>query len=82
MTKTFSHYTGRKYNGEQNLVITVVPVTPADEFGIYTADVTFVDNSRGISGVFKGMLIFDSGTPQEVGRVVLSMYDKGLYELV
>ena len=82
---TFTYNTGRVYNGEQNLIITVTPTESPDEFGSYAADVSFVDNSRYISGRWqgkKGLLIFGSDTPQEFGRVVLKMYDTGSYELI
>jgi len=82
MTKTLTYNTGRIYNGEQTLEITVTPLETPGEFGEYNASLKFVDASRNISGIIPSYLIFSTDTPQEVCRACLSMYDKGNYQLV
>lgn len=82
MQKTFTYNTSRKYNGEQNLIISVNAISDEDDLGTYTADVTFVDNSRNISGFIKDMLFFGSDTPEAFARAVLSAYDRCNYETI
>ena len=81
MIHTFVNYiTGRVYNGEQNLEISLIGDEPADVYDMVLRTVEFRDNSRNITGRIKNFVFFTFDTPQAVGRQVLSMYDKGMYQ--
>lgn len=80
MLTQFTYTTGRVYDGEQVLEITLKVTEKDDDLGFATVDATFVDKSRHITGLVKDLLIFGNDTPQAVGRAVLGAYDRCNYQ--
>jgi hypothetical protein len=74
-----SYHTGRTYDTEQVLKITIEQMQP-DDFGIVDFTAVFVDASRHISGRVNTISITSAG--HDIGRAVLSAYDAGQYEIV
>ena len=69
-----SYQTGRTYDGEQVLQISVESES-IDEYGLSEVVATFVDPSRHIRGRVE-VIVFNDG----IGAAVLSAYDAGRYD--
>lgn len=73
-----THSTGRTYDTEQVLEITVEE-QGTDEWGIGEITATFKDASRNISGRIVKAPIF---ARESIGEAVLSAYDHGNYQAI
>jgi hypothetical protein len=74
-----TYNTGRTYDTEQVLKITIEQMQPND-FGIVDFIAVFVDSSRHISGrVYTASI---TSAENDIGRAVLGAYDAGLYDPV
>ena len=82
-----NYKTERFYNGEQELRIMIRNNLSRDDFFL-EHDITFHDASRGIVGCFnfddfelRDMFHDTFRTPEQIGRYVLALYDRGEYEI-
>jgi len=82
-----TYKTERFYNGEQELNIMVRNNLSQDDFNL-EHDITFYDASRGMVGCFNFRDVEDRDdfhdffrTPEQIGRYVLALYDRGEYEM-
>ena len=66
--------TGRVYDGQQILAITVEHES-VDEWGLRVIEAIFLDASRHISGRVNTILFGD-----DIGQAILSAYDAGQYK--
>lgn len=75
-----NYSTGRTYNTEQVLGITVEQIIQSDEFGWFDFTAVFFDASRNICG--RVNVTSMTRAESDMGFAVLKAYDAGNYELV
>ena len=76
------YITGREYDGEQILLITIESEKQEDFAGYVELVITFIDNSRHIKGRVRLPMMNENYTCKLIGSDVLRLYDMGLYQSI